>query len=87
MPASRRHILALFSSLPAMTLFPSLAFAQKPGIYANNGIAIDGTDAVAYFTQGKPVAGSPGITHKWMGVTWRFSTEENRAKFAANPKA
>ncbi|MEM7463535.1 MAG: YHS domain-containing (seleno)protein [Pseudomonadota bacterium] len=87
MPVSRRHTLSLILSLPALTMLPQVALAKKPAIYANNGIAIDGTDAVAYFKQGKPVAGSPQFTHDWMGATWRFSSEANRAAFAANQRA
>ena len=86
MPATRRHFLALSASLPVLAVLAP-AHAKEPGIYAEDGIAIDGTDAVAYFTQGKPVAGSPEYAHEWMGATWRFSTEENRAKFAADPEA
>ncbi|MCG8692993.1 MAG: hypothetical protein MI806_17465 [Minwuiales bacterium] len=87
MPATRRRFLALTASLPALAVLAPAAHAKEPGIYAEDGIAIDGTDAVAYFTQGKPVAGSPDFSHDWMGATWRFSTEENRAKFAADPEA
>ncbi|WP_366944094.1 YHS domain-containing (seleno)protein [uncultured Roseobacter sp.] len=73
------------AALPAFTVLSSAAFATTPAVYANDGIAIDGTDAVAYFTEGRPVAGKPTLTHVWKGVTWQFSTEENRAAFAANP--
>ena len=79
--------LTLFVSLPVLAALASSVRAEKPGIYSDDGIAIDGSDAVAYFTQGKPVAGSPEFTHDWMGVTWRFSSEENRAAFAADPEA
>ena len=85
--ATRRNLLTLFASLPVLAALASTVRAGTPGIYADDGIAIDGTDAVAYFTQGKPVAGSPHITHDWMGVTWRFASQENRAAFAANPEA
>ena len=52
-----------------------------------NGVAIKGTDVVAYFTQGTAVAGSSNFTHTWNGATWRFSSAANRDKFAANPTA
>lgn len=63
------------------------ASAAGSSIYAEGGVAIDGTDPVSYFKQGKPIAGSPDITHEWNGATWRFSSEENRAAFAATPQA
>lgn len=90
MPATRRHVLALAASLPVVATLAVLAptvGASKPSIYANDGIAIDGTDAVAYFTEGKPVAGSPEFAHDWMGATCHFSTAENRDAFAADPEA
>lgn len=87
MPLTRRHFLTLVAATPALAAFPQLALAETAPIYAERGIAIDGTDPVAYFTEGKPVAGDKALTHVWMGVSWRFSSEDNRTAFAANPKA
>ncbi len=60
--------------------------AAEP-IYADDGIAIDGTDPVSYFSEGKPVAGSAEFSHRWKGVDWHFSSAENRDRFAADPDA
>jgi YHS domain-containing protein len=49
-------------------------------------VAIEGTDPVAYFTEGKPVAGSSEFEHDWMGATWRFASAKNRDLFAADPE-
>ena len=49
-------------------------------------VAIDGTDTVAYFTEGKAVKGSSGFTHRWKGVAWRFKDAANRDAFAASPE-
>lgn len=49
------------------------------------GVALEGYDPVAYFTQQKPVAGDPGITHAWGGATYRFASTANRDAFAKNP--
>ena len=84
---TRRSALALFATAPAAAALATRARAATPDIYAEGGIAIDGTDPVAYFTESKPVAGDPSITHEWMGTTWQFSTEDNRAAFAADPEA
>lgn len=51
----------------------------------NNGLAIRGTDPVAYFTEGGPVAGSTEYTYTWNNATWRFASVENRDLFVANP--
>ncbi len=50
------------------------------------GIAIDGADAVAYFTQGVAVEGSGKFTHQWQGAKWRFASAANRDAFAASPE-
>lgn len=52
-----------------------------------NNVAIRGTDPVAYFTQGTPMAGSAEFTHTWNNATWQFASAENRDLFAANPEA
>ncbi|MDF1748525.1 MAG: YHS domain-containing (seleno)protein [Alphaproteobacteria bacterium] len=51
------------------------------------GIAIEGTDPVAYFTEGKPVEGSRDFSYDWKGATWRFSSAENLEAFKADPEA
>lgn len=89
---AKRKTLALFASAVVLGAFGTLS-APTPGlaktakIYSEGGIAIDGTDAVAYFKQGKPVAGLPEFSHTWNGTKWLFSSEENRAAFAADPIA
>lgn len=35
-----------------------------------NGMALHGHDAVAYFTASKPTPGSSLFTHRWNGATW-----------------
>jgi YHS domain-containing protein len=64
----------------------TLASAVRPSVYQENGIAIGGTDPVAYFRQGQPVAGSANYEHRWRSTTWRFSSAENRDLFASNPE-
>jgi YHS domain-containing protein len=54
--------------------------------FADKGIAIRGTDPVAYFRQGKPIQGSAEFAHDWQGVTWHFSSAENRDLFARDPE-
>ncbi|MEM8811475.1 MAG: YHS domain-containing (seleno)protein [Pseudomonadota bacterium] len=87
MTVSRRALIAVAAALPVAALFGRSATARTPQVYANRGIAVDGSDVVAYFKDGRPVAGSHSITHEWRGATWRFSSEENRDAFAANPTA
>ena len=84
---TRRHILLTLPAAAAALSLPSLASAATPKIYTEDGIAVDGSDVVAYFTDSKPVMGRKDITHDWMGATWRFASEANRAAFAADPEA
>lgn len=49
------------------------------------GLAIKGYDAVAYFEEGKPVAGKAEHAFAWMGATWRFASARNLDRFRARP--
>ncbi|MGI9512422.1 MAG: YHS domain-containing (seleno)protein [Anderseniella sp.] len=72
-------ILAQFTFTPA--------WADKAPVYqSGSGTAIDGTDPISYFTEGRPVAGDANITHEWNGAKWRFTSAENRDRFAAAPE-
>lgn len=50
-----------------------------------NDVILAGHDAVAYFTEGKPVKGSAEFTAAHNGAIYRFSSAKNRKKFTANP--
>jgi len=55
-------------------------------IYTDNaGHALQGHDAVAYFTIGAPTKGDPAISLEWQGATWLFASEHNRAAFESEP--
>ena len=62
------------------------ALAQKAPVYSDSAGAIQGFDAVAYFTEGRPVKGSERFAYAWKGATWRFASAENRERFAAAPE-
>jgi hypothetical protein len=49
------------------------------------GLAIGGYDPVAFYTEGKPVAGSPDFELEYSGAIWRFRNIGNRQAFAARP--
>ncbi len=87
MTYSRRFVLTGAAATPIAAIFAQAAQAGIAPVYAEKGIAIDGTDPVAYFTEGAPVAGSKDVTVDWNGATWRFSSEANRDAFAADPQA
>ena len=59
---------------------------NNPVFYQRNGVAIKGTDTVAYFTEGKAVKGDKKYSYKWGNTTWWFKNQQNRDLFAQNPE-
>ncbi len=59
------------------------ASAQSTG--PETRIALKGHDPVAYFTEGKPVQGSPRYAHDWDGARYHFASAGNRERFAGDP--
>jgi len=60
--------------------------AQLSPVYVKDGAAIDGYDAVAYFTEGKPVKGDSTFKVTYEGANWYFASKENADKFKAAPE-
>lgn len=50
------------------------------------GVAVQGYDTVAYFTDGHPVKGNSNFSYIWNEAEWHFASAENRDLFAADPK-
>lgn len=50
-----------------------------------NKIGIQGYDPVGYFNQGKAVKGKKEISTSYQGVTYNFSSAENKNAFLKNP--
>lgn len=48
--------------------------------------ALEGYDPVGYVRQGQPVPGRNDIATMWKGRIWHFASEENRARFEADPR-
>ena len=49
------------------------------------GLVIRGYDPVAYFTEGRPVAGNPNLSVEYGGGKYLFATAANREAFKADP--
>ena len=77
---TRRNFLAICASA---AFLPTVPFAKT---FETNGLAIRGTDPVAYFTGNKAVAGSSEFTSEWNGSTWQFASAENQALFIESPE-
>lgn len=64
------------------------AFAAGVEINASNtGLALQGYDPVAYFTEGQATPGDYRISAVHNEATYWFSSEEHKATFEANPEA
>ncbi|MCK0167119.1 YHS domain protein [Jannaschia sp. S6380] len=75
---------AFATTAAAGLLLPrGLAPAQ---VFTRDGYALGGTDPIAYFTHGRPIAGDPTVTHDWAGARWAFVDAMHRAEFAAAPQ-
>ncbi len=73
--------------LALLVLVSAYAQANKPSVFNSGGVAINGYDPVAYFTESQPVPGKAEASHQlqWQGVTWQFASLENRAQFEQDP--
>jgi YHS domain-containing protein len=49
------------------------------------GVALQGHDPVAFFTDGKPVMGSPTHRTAYKGAIYQFTSPQNKAMFDADP--
>ena len=70
----------------ATLTFASFSFAGVDTETDENGIILAGHDAVAYFTQGKPVLGNADYTAVHNDAIYRFSSAQNRDLFAQTPE-
>ena len=77
----------MFLMLAVPFVFAFFASAAQSGdFYEKDGVAIRGYDPVAYFLEGKAVAGSPDFVSQYKGSTFRFSSKANLDSFTANPE-
>lgn len=69
----------------------SLAQTEKPELRKaafnlnNKQVALSGYDPVSYFTASKPILGKANFATAYAGVTYYFSSAENKELFKKNP--
>lgn len=88
MRITRRHLgLAALAGLGVSFALRRTGADAAPGgaVFAEGGVAIRGTDPVAYFAEGRPQGGRAEFAHAWQGAAWRFASAANRDAFAADP--
>lgn len=90
-PTSLKSIIRNIAKLAfAITLVLGLgdvAFAQSKTLINvdRSGLAVQGYDVVAYFTDSKPEKGNPQFTSAHGGGTYRFASAEHKAAFDKEP--
>lgn len=62
------------------------AATERVVVNRHSGLAIDGFDPVAFFTDAGPFKGLPDLEVSERGVVWRFRNEANRVVFLAHPE-
>jgi len=72
-------LLLLLASMPAFGQNKTLLNLDR------QGIAIQGYDPVAFFTQNRPVKGRPEFESKYNGARYLFASAEDKSTFDANP--
>lgn len=78
----------LISGVALSVAMATSALAAGVEINASStGLAMQGYDPVAYFTDGAPTKGSYKITSIFNDATYRFASEEHKAAFEKNPEA
>ena len=82
---TRRTFIAGTAAVPFAAMAARTAAAAEPPVYATDGVAINGYDPVAYFTEGKPLEGSPEHTSNWDGAVLRFASAEHKTLFDSDP--
>ena len=80
-----------FLMLAVAGLASPFAHASQTGPFrttrdgATERLMLEGHDAVAYFTRSDAVRGDSALQIEYAGVSWRFSSEENKAAFLRDP--
>ncbi|MBN8975921.1 MAG: hypothetical protein J0I08_05525 [Rhizobiales bacterium] len=84
----REMMIGLLAVAAAAAAAPRARAATTERVVADRftGLAIDGMDPVAYFTEGRAVPGRADLEASVAGAVWRFCNDDNRAFFLAHPE-
>ncbi|MEP6937256.1 MAG: YHS domain-containing (seleno)protein [Chthoniobacterales bacterium] len=78
-------ILAGILPLVCLAALSFSARAEPGPNIAKDGLALQGYDPVAFFTDGKPVLGKEEFHGSYHDATYRFASAEHQALFEKNP--
>jgi YHS domain-containing protein len=82
--ASALVALALILAIPGA--WAGVATTEWVVIDWRTGLAINGFDPVAYFTDAAAAVGHADLEYTYAGATWRFRNRGNQAAFVAHPE-
>jgi YHS domain-containing protein len=78
----------ILNTLAASALLSLSALAGEPvNATGTSHVALTGYDPVAFFTDARPVHGSPSVKTEYQGATYFFANEAHQKLFAQNPAA
>ncbi len=75
----------LLPTVAALALLAGAAHAQHYVNVDKQGLALEGYDPVAYFTDHKPVQGKKEFSAEHDGATYYFASAEHQSMFEAEP--
>jgi len=79
-------LLAGFFVILCLDFTALAATTERVVVNRYSGLAIEGFDPVAYFTDSLASPGVPDFEASEAGAVWRFRNEGNRASFVAHPE-
>ena len=79
---------ALLLAASTLSIAAAPVNTLKRGLISDTvtGVAINGYDTVAYFTDKKAVKGSDAHAFSWNGANWKFASKEHLDLFKASPE-
>ena len=88
-----RRVLIVLVCLVVVVGVAGFLFVRSVGMFAGAPVyttergALDGYDPVAFFVEGRPVAGEDAHSMQWRGSRWKFSSAQNLERFRRDPEA
>ena len=79
-------LLAGFFGVLCLDLTALASTTERVVVNRYSGLAIEGFDPVAYFTDSQAAQGVADFEASEAGAVWRFRSEGNRAAFVAHPE-
>ena len=79
-------LLAALGAIAGLDWAARAATTERLVVNRYSGLAIEGYDPVAYFTDERAVVGLPDFEAAEAGAVWRFRNDSNRASFVAHPE-